>query len=445
MPEDVLTAEPEAPASETATTSEPAATPAAPEATTGEQPAAAEPEAAPEPIELDYPDEDDEPEPETPAAEAAAAEPEAVQPPEPTAASQRFGTAALSRALKENPELAKVAETNPRLRAQLYQMARRSQELADYQDVLPSLSQAKEGAAALETLGGLDRAYFGQDSEQFWRGLHEASQVPDPATGQPRSSGAYERHVQFLQRTFLDGLEDRASQSGSEDIQQAVKSIREALGWGTNSRTTPNSRAADGRFAARPQQATDDLNLPPHIRQQLQELEQLRSRRSAEESQAQEHFLDETANEAGREIRAFVDGILANARMSDYDKQNIARDFLEEVQRVGDADKVHNAALNEIIRTQGMTPAARAALVARSKAWVRQNGRDILDPILKRAGAALRQRQDARQQTAANARREPRAAGTPAPPAQPNARDLIRAAEGKLGRRLSDREILDLG
>ncbi|HVA64316.1 MAG TPA: hypothetical protein VNF74_11375 [Terriglobales bacterium] len=408
-------------------------------------PAAEAPESAgtsaPEPVEIDYPEDAEEAADETaPAPEAAG-----TAEPEPDAHSARFGTAALTRLLREQPELAKAAEQNPRARAQLYQMARRSQDLAKYQEVLPSLARAQEAVEAADALANYDRAYFGDSPESFWRGLYDAQVQADPATGQRRSSGVYERNVQFLHQIFLDRVAQQAAREGNEDLTTAVQAIRGSLGWG-NSRTA-RPQASEGQQRGFEQ----ETNLPPHIRQRLEqaeqnarELEQLRSRRSGEERQKQETFLDETASEAGRELRGFVDGLLANSRLSDYDKANIARDFLERVSELADQDKVHNAALEEILRAGGASPQTRSQMVARVKAWARQNGRDILEPILQRAGAGLKQRQQQREAVRAKARTEPAAAGAPANPRQPSARDLVKGAEAKLGRRLTDREILEL-
>ena len=399
-------------------------------------------EAVSEPVEIEYPEDAEE------AVEEAAAAPEpaaTAAEPEPDAHSARFGTAALTKLLREQPELAKAAEQNPRARAQLYQMARRSQDLAKYQEVLPSVARAQEAVEASEALANYDRAYFGDSPEAFWRGLYDAQVQADPATGQRRSSGVYERNVQFLHQIFLDRVAQQAAREGNEDLTTAVQAIRGSLGWGNSRSARP--QASDGQQHGFEQ----ETNLPPHIRQQLQqaemnarELEQLRSRRSDEERQKQETFLDETASEAGRELRGFVDGLLANSRLSDYDKANIARDFLERVSELADQDKVHNAALEEILRAGGASPQTRTQMVARVKAWARQNGRDILEPILQRAGAGLKQRQQQREAVRAKARTEPAAAGAPANPRQPNARDLVKGAEAKLGRRLTDREILEL-
>lgn len=411
------------------------ATSAAASAVEPEQTSAVEPaegaSSAPEPVELEYPE--DEPAdggPEKAGEDKAVAEPapaaEDAQP-----GSQRFGTSALTRLLRDNPELDQAAAANPRIKAQLYQMARRSQELAQYQELVPSLSRAREAVEKAQAIDGFDQSFFGGQPEQFWRGLYDAA----------AGSGAYERNVQFLQQAFLDGVAGRAVQAGNPGLKEAVKTIREALGWGANGRKSPVSQAEDG---GSPHNMSEQ-DLSPHIRQQLQELEQLRRRRSEEEKQAHEKFWDETAQEAGREIRGFVEGILAQARLSDYDKQNIVRDFLEDVARLADEDKVHNAALDDLFRQGGATPATRAQMIARVKQWARQNGRDILEPILRKAGAGLKQRQQQREAAAAKARVEPQAGGTPSPPLQATARDLVHQAEQKLGRRLSDREILELG
>ncbi len=412
---------------------------AAESAATGEAAPAAG-QAQPAKIEVEYPDDET-----GPAAEAGEDSPAAEQDPAETGrteggpdaspASARFGTSALTKLLKDNAGLAQALEAEPRAKAQLYQMARRSQELAQYQELVPSLARAREAVEAQQALGKIDQAYYAGEPERFWTGLLEAS----------GGSGAYERNVQYLHKVFLDRLEQDALQTGNESLTGAVGAIRESLGWG-NSRA-PRSRAEDGTATA-----ARGEDLPPHIRQRLEEaersareLQQLRTRLSEGERQANEKFLDETAQEAGREVRAFVDAILEKTGFSDYDRQNIARDFLEEVSQLADQDKVHNAALEEILRAGGTTPATRARMVARVKAWARQNGRDILEPILQRAGAGLKQRQQQREAARTQARPEPASSGAPASPVRPTARDLVKQAEGRLGRRLSDREILDLG
>ncbi|HXE30351.1 MAG TPA: hypothetical protein VN515_00965 [Terriglobales bacterium] len=396
-------------------------------AATAESVRAADPVAQAEAVEIEYPEEVEEQE-EPAAATAADAATESD-------ATGRLGTSMLTRTLKENPELAQAVEANPRVKAQLYQMARRSQELAQYQELVPSLGRARAAVEAQQSLESYDKAYFGDDPQQFWRGLYEAG----------RASGAYERNVQFLHKVFLDRMEQQALREGSEELGQAVQSIRETLGWG-NSRNA-RSQAEGGRQRA----AVEETNLPPQIRQRLEqadrearELEQLRTRRSDEERQQHERFLDETTQQVGRDLRAFVEGLLAPAKLSDYDKQNITRDFIESAARIANQDKVHNAALEEILRAGGNTPATRQKLAARSLAWARQNGRDILEPILQRAGAGLKQRQAQREAIRSRARTEPAAAGAPAAPTQLSARDLIKQAEGRLGRRLNDREILEL-
>ncbi|MGH9483081.1 MAG: hypothetical protein ACRD1L_13415, partial [Terriglobales bacterium] len=298
---------------------------------------------------MEYPEEAEEPEPADPAAPAAAG-PQTE--PDPGSARARYGTAALGRILRENPELAKAAETNPRVRAQLYQMARRSQDLAEYQELMPSLARGREALEAQQALASYDQAYYGENPEAFWSTLLKAS----------GTSGAYERNAQFLHQAFLDQLQ----RSGSEELTNAAQTIRETLGWGNSQHA--HSRAADGSGRG------SEGELPPQIRQRLEqaertarELEHLRSRLSAGERQAEEQFLDETAQEAGRELRGFVDGMLASTGFSDYDKQNIARDFLERVAELADQDKVHTTALDETLRRGGATPGVRAEMVARIK------------------------------------------------------------------------------
>ena len=404
--------------------------------------------AAADTVEIEFPDDDgaaEETAADTVAEPAAPAEDAETAPLK--GAVTRLGTAALTKLLKEQPELAKLADEQPRVKAQLYQMARRSQELAEYQDLMPSLTVAREAQQAAATIAGYDQAYFGNQPQQFWDGLHQAS----------GATGAYERNVTFLHQVFLDRMEQHALQDGNQNLTQAVATLRESLGWhGSaaqaraeqgNSQPTPPSPALESGAHA----TNHGQQLPLHVRQRLEraeqlerEVEQLRTRRSEEERQASDRFMDETAQEAGRELQSFIGEMLANARLSDYDKRNIARDFLEQVANLADQDKVHAQAMAEILNRGGATPQTRQQMIARVKQWARQNGRDILEPILQRAGAGLKQRQVQREAARAQQRTEPSSAGAPSPPRQPTARDVVKSAESKLGRRLTDREILEL-
>jgi hypothetical protein len=416
---------------------EPAEEPVAAPETEAASPASPDPETPPEPIEVAYPDDEEEGVADETAGAPAETEPEPATEPALKGAAARLGTAALTKLMKDQPELAKLAEAQPRVKAQLYQMARRSQELGEYQELMPSLAVAREAQQAATTIANYDATYFGGDPGKFWDGLHEAS----------GDTGAYERNVAFLHQIFLDRMEQHGLQDGNEALTQAVAAIRESLGWGPHSRTSPRSPASEGGGRA----TNDSQPLPLHIRQRLEraeqverEFEQLRLRRSDEERQANQQFLDETAQEASRELRTFIEGTLANTRLSDYDKQNIARDFLEQVAKLADQDKVHAQALTELLGRGGPTLQTRQQMIARVKQWARQNGRDILEPILQRAGAGLKQRQAQREAVRRQQRPEPSSAGAPSAPRQPTARDLVRGAEAKLGRRLTDREILEL-
>jgi hypothetical protein len=123
---------------------------------------------APEAIEIQYPDEEPELDAEADPAAAAGA------PGDEAPATAKLGTAALSKLLKDNPALQQAADASPRVKAQLYQMARRSQELNQYQELLPSVTRAREAAQAASQLQNLDKAYFGESPQQFWNSLFQA-------------------------------------------------------------------------------------------------------------------------------------------------------------------------------------------------------------------------------------------------------------------------------
>lgn len=420
---------------ETSTSAEPA-TPAAPATDKGTEPAA-EPTNEIEWPEGDGADEEAEP---VPAEPEPGKEPDATGPKAAIAA--KVGTAALTNTIKETPELASLLDANPRVKAQLYQMARRSGELAEFQELIPTPTRAREVVGLAESLGHVEAILHGDDPQSFWQMIYEGQMRPDPATGQKVSSGAYERHVGWLHDTFLGTLAQRATAANNQELAEAVSTIRDALG------KSPSSPAKGGPGG----EEFDEASLPPHIRQQLQagkqalaNEEQSRTRRAQEEARATEQFHDDTASKVADSLTEFVNGLLSSTRLSDYDKEHIARDFIEAVAEKSDADTVHAAAIAELLRAGGNSQEAQKQVMRRVMQWARQNGRDILEPILTRAGASMKQRQAARDsKNETRNRPDPRSTGGPARVAQPNATDLVKSAQQKLGRRLTDREILEL-
>jgi hypothetical protein len=291
-------------------------------------------------------------------------------------------------------------------------------------------------------LGHVEAILGGNDSQSFWQMIYDGQTRTDPATGEKTSSGAYERHVGWLRNTILDRIADTAKTSNNEQLAEAVATIKDALG------TSPSSSAKDGAAGTN----FDEQSLPPQLRQQLEagkralaEQEQSRTRRAQEEARATEQFNDDTASKAAAELSGFVNSLLSNTRLSDYDKEHIARDFIDAVAEHADRDKVHSAAIAEMLRAGNNSQEAQQRVVRQVMQWARLNGRDILEPILTKAGASMKQRQAERDNKLATRNRsDPKSSGAPARAALPNAREVVKAAQQKLGRRLSDREILEL-
>lgn len=441
MPDDaaVLETATDTPALETPsdTTDTTTATPAAaePAAPASE---AIEPEPEPTPDQgIEWPLED-EGEPEAAATEAQPPAAAAAEPTEPATLTpaQRWGPPALTKLLTESPELAKVAEANPRLRSQLYQMARRSGELAEFQQVMPTIGAAREAAEAKGALAAFDESFYGNQPEEFLKRLYEAQLVTDQATGNKVSSGAYERMAQSLHGALFDHLSGLAETQGNGRLQEAVQTIREALGWAQ----PRHSRAQD----------RTDPELPLELRQQLDrgrqaeaQLQRLHLQSRQQEQTTRENWRNETAAEAARQITDFASGLLAKAAFTDYEKQAITRDFLESVVKLAESDPVQNAVIEELFSKGGMSPQTRQQMVQRTLSWVRQHVREAMEPHIKRATAARATAQAARDARRSQARREPASAGGAANVAVPNDREVAGALRTKLGRNPTDRELLN--
>lgn len=397
-------------------------------------PAPASPAAAPA-LEIQYPDEDEPAEEPNAAAEAKPADSSAAGDDAGDAAAGRHGPRELTKLISENEPLKAFLDTNPRVKSHLYQLARRSGELNDYQQLFPTLTRAKDAVASQRQLQELDRAYLQGQPQEFLSRLWEAQATTDPLTGQQVSSGVYERHVQFLHSLMLEALAQQAEESRDSKLQGAVETIREALGT-----TRPS-----------PAQGDSLRTLPPSIRKRLAdaeraaaELDDLRLRRSEELAAQQDHFRQEIVRDTAEKLDEFVRGLLANTGLNEYTQRAVARDFIERAAELADRDPVHAAAMEELF-FQDAGPATRERLVAKALAWARGHAREILEPIVRGATEAARREQVERESArAARHRPEPSSVGTPAPPERPSVRDLIARREGNLKRRLSDREILDL-
>lgn len=391
--------------------------------------------AAPEATGIQYPDESEaEAEAESaPVAENAdAAANEAGR--EPTS-SLRHGPQSLTKLIGDHTELKAFLDANPRAKSQLYQLARRSGELSEYQQIVPTLGRAREAAEAMRSLEELDHHFLEGSPEDFFSRLWDAQATLDPLTGQRVSSGVYERHVRFLHGLMLDALGRDAEQARDGKLQSAVEVIREAI---MGPRSSPASDATDS-------------DLSPSIRRRLAEAERaeaelrdLRLRRSEEAAEREEHFKQEIVRDTAGQLEEFARGLLANTGLNEYAQRSVARDFIEKIAELADRDPAHAAAMEDLFR-QSHSPETRERLVAKALGWARRHAREVLEPIVRGAAEATRREQERRESVrAARQRPEPSGGGIASPPARPSVRDLISRREGSLKRRLSDREILDL-
>lgn len=402
----------------------------------GATPDRSEPEAAraeaPD-LHIPYPEEAPE-DAQEPAGELADTQPQ-LQAEEAAALPNRHGPQALTKLIHENEALKGFLDNNPRAKSQLYQIARRSGELADYQQVLPTLNRAKEAAQSLQQLQDLDRLYLEGSPQDFLSRLWEAQATTDPTTGQQVSSGVYERHIQYLHGLMLDALSQQAEQARDTKLQNAVEAVREALGA---------TRSSPATGASLPE-------LPLSIRRRLAdaeraeaELHDLRLRRSQEQAEQQEHFQQEIVRETAERLDNFVRGLLVNTGLNEYTQRAVARDFIEQVAELANRDATHAAVMEELL-IHGPSPEVREQLVAKALSWARQHAREVLEPIVRGAAEAARREQMERESArVARQRPEPNGGAKPADPLRPSVRDLITRRESSLKRRLSDREILDL-
>lgn len=343
----------------------------------------------------------------------------------------RYGAPGLSKLLAADAKLAEAINASPAARAQLYRMARRSGELADMQAVIPTPAAARQAKEQAEALADMDRLYQSDDPREFLERLYEAQTVVGP-DGQRRSSGAYERAAQYQHRALFAELEQHAASQGDDDLAAAVAKIREVLPWAAAS--------------SRSQHGLEARALPSDVRASLargeqakRELEQIRRQSGEQRERQAQAWLDDTAAEVAEAVGRLPESFLAKTAFNDFEKRAIAREWRDRVLELAGQDPAHQARLDEIIAGGGQPAAMKKALLDEATRWARGLAREELAPIVGRASAARSAAAAARP----TPRAEPATAGAAQGISRPSPVEMVSALAHKLGRRPTDRELLD--
>ncbi len=382
-----------------------------------------------------------------------------------------------SAALAEDSALQQALARHPGLQSALESALQQNSQWSEWQRLFPSLDAARYAAAQSDTLAGFDRLYYSNQPEaarelllrlyhnQFLRDP-ESGELMRDAAGEPISTGAYDRLATAWRDALLDAL-DRHAADGDAELASALQILRARL----DSASSPSPRdwpAAHSPSAA-PESAKSNSNsssspssadsgaaspLPPEVRTRLDRLDALERQLESSEREQWRSWHDGLARDVSQTVRADIEQALAPAALPAYVKSKVIDDVLEGINRYAAADGAYQHRIQTLLRAaqaQSVPGAAhpsdmRNRILAAARAQARGQLAPIAQQVLRQALAGLRQEQEQRlaKVDEQRARVEIKGAGAAPAPVRRQDADRIRNAERSLGRRLSDREILDL-
>ena len=411
---------------------------------------------------------------EQPATEAAgAAQPTAAADPGAATPDAHPPADSLEALIAAHPALTGAVENDPALKESLAAMVSRNAELSAYQTVFPTAEEARHAATSAQFLAEVDRVYYSQDPAapmQFLQQLYDGQFLRDPDSGdlirdqrgEPISSGAYTRITTAYRDLLFNALSQHAAADNDPALGEAVELVRQRLGGAPTpsgaTRSAPPTPASEP--AARPAGAVAAATPGPaperDIHQRVQRLEALLraqdagARRDATVRQEQPQAdLADLAQAVGAAVRADIEQSLSAANLPPYVKSKVAEDIFAALNQQASADAAFQARMDALLRlahAPGTAEGARARIVAAARAHARPRMGAVAQRVLTAAGAGLREQRQATAAKLAEQRRrvEVKASGNAPNPTRRSSFGQIQQLEHSLGRRLSDREILDL-
>ncbi len=354
---------------------------------------------------------------------------------------------ALSELLQEHPELENLLQEKPGLKSSLRDHLRANEELGAFQKLFSSLDDAKFAQEQAQALGDFDRLYFSEHPEapmQLLERLRDNQFLKDPATGEPVldeqgtpvSTGAYDRLTAAYRNVLLQALETRAAQESDERLREALQVIQERL----------DGKAAPAASATAAAQPPTPESVPPELTAKLRRLEEYERRAAGERQQKVQNYYQEVAQAVEQNVRADIDSFLARTDLPRYVRQKLSDDIFSALNQNASNDSGYQTRIQALLRNAGLNEPGRERVVAAARGYAKQRLGAVGQHYLRQAVQDLQQEQNARAQRESEQRKrvEVKAGGAVPAPVRRSDSERIRGMEHKLGRKLTDREILDL-
>lgn len=376
-------------------------------------------------------------------------------------------------ALSADAGLQQALARHPELQPAIESALRQSAEFGEWRQLFPSLDSARYAADQSATLAGFDRLYYSNQPEaarELLERLYHNQFLRDPesgelmldAAGQPVSTGAYDRLAAVWRDSLIEALHHQAGDHQDAELASALETLRSRLSPSAapDFVASPHSASAATEPSAAPAGASQTsagasasasaASLPPGIRARLERLDSLERQLESGEREQWRAWHDGLAQEVSSTVRADIEQALASAALPAYVKSKVIDDVLEGVNRRAAADPAYQHRIQTLLRAaqaQGYArPETRTRILSAARAQARGQLTPIAQQVLQQALAGLRQEQQQRlaRVEQQRSRVEIKGAGAAPAPVRRADHDRIRGAEKTLGRRLTDREILDL-
>ncbi len=375
----------------------------------------------------------------------------------------------LAAALAADTEFRTALERHPELKSSLESALARGADLEAFQQVFPSLDSARLAAEQAQALAGFDQLYFSTDpaaGQQMLQRLYHNQFLRDPDTGellldkdtrQPVSTGAYDRLASAYRGILFQTLDRQAREDNDAALAQALRVLRERFELDSapaSSETAPSIASPASAPAAAPDSAASPLPpsagsgaaLPPEIQARLSRLDQLEQQLAASQREQSQAFLSDLTKEVTDTVHGDIEQVLSSAALPAYLKSKVVDDVFAELNRQAAQDAAYQQRMQSLLRAAPHQSDSHARIVAAARAQARARIAPIAQKFLSQAVSGLRQEQQQRLARVNEQKKQVEVKSTGAAPSPLRRTDVerLRGAEKSLGRRLSDREILDL-
>lgn len=364
-----------------------------------------------------------------------------------------LSVSSLKTKISKSPELKTLMDKDPTFRNQVFQTARRAERANQYDELFQTPALAKEIKDAAEDQYQTRQLFEGEDSTKFLQKLifnslerGEDGKVKLDEVGRPISTGAYERHMRVYRDNVWGSIDNVAKKVGDkvvngvsgDEIREALRIVKMIVG-----------DAQDGGEAA----AESEDAMPTQWKAELDRLRKLESDVKATTTTSVADFKSQVDTATHEMLvtdvkNLFAKRLPAGVAYSDYIKNVIVNDTVNEIEKMAKGNMAHQDVLSRGLRGAARTTDGVKKLVGIQQSFAKELIPRILAKVMTQAtpGVVSQNATKHKTITAQNGRREVATSGGVSNPARPDAKLAAQTAIAnakKSGKPLSDMELVE--